>query len=125
MTKSVKYIITGIALIIIFLMIYGLNDPEINSFFPKCPFLSLTGYECPGCGSQRAIHQFLQGNVVAAFWYNPLFVLALPYLIIGGLFEFTPLKSKYAKAQRLLFGYKTIYVILVIIISFWIWRNVA
>ena len=125
MTKSGKLIIAGGVLITIFLVVYGYNDPNLNSFFPKCPFLSLTGFQCPGCGSQRAIHQLLQGNILAAFNYNPLFVVALPYIFIGGLFEFTPLKNKYAKAQRILFGYKTIYLILVIIISFWIWRNLV
>jgi uncharacterized protein DUF2752 len=125
MTKTGKLIIVGGVLIIIFLVVYGYNDPNLNNFFPKCPFLSLTGFQCPGCGSQRAIHQLLQGNILAAFHYNPLFVVALPYIFVGGIFEFTSLKNKYAKAQRILFGYKTIYLILVIIISFWIWRNLV
>ena len=123
MPKSKKLVIAGGFLLIIVLIIYGSIDPALNGFFPKCPFLSLTGYQCPGCGSQRAIHQLLHGNLATAFQFNPLLVLFLPYIFIGALFEFTSLKHKFLRTQRWLFGYKTMYLILAIIILFWVGRN--
>lgn len=56
-------------------------DPNAaNSPFPPCPFHALTGLYCPGCGSTRALHALLHGEVVQALAMNPLLVVALPVL---------------------------------------------
>lgn len=117
------YWIAGISIGLL-LLLYAMVDPAKSHWFPKCPFLWLTGYQCPGCGSQRAIHQLLQGNLNTAFAYNPLMVIALPYLFLGVLFEIPTFKNQYLTVQRFLFGYKTIRLIFVLIISFWILRNI-
>ena len=50
----------------------------------RCPFLSLTGIPCPGCGMTRALCHLLQGNFRVAFSYNPLvFVLPLYLFLIA------------------------------------------
>ena len=41
-------------------------DPEETRLIPACPFLSLTGLLCPGCGSARALHALLHGELAAA-----------------------------------------------------------
>jgi hypothetical protein len=53
-------------------------EPSHYSFYPQCVFHQATGLDCPGCGSLRALHQLLHGNLRAAFHYNPLLVSALP-----------------------------------------------
>ncbi len=53
-------------------------NPATAGFYPVCPFFALTGWYCPGCGSLRALHQILHGNLGAAFDLNPLLVMALP-----------------------------------------------
>src|ERR1700704_3037775 len=55
-------------------------DPATSGIFPPCPVHYLTGWYCPGCGSLRAIHQLLQGNLRAAWALNPLTVVLLPFL---------------------------------------------
>ncbi len=55
-------------------------NPATAGVYPACPFFALTGWYCPGCGSTRALHQLLHGNLGAAFDLNPLLVLALPFL---------------------------------------------
>ncbi len=55
-------------------------DPSTSTFYPPCPFHALTGGWCPGCGTTRALHELLHGDLVAAFGLNPLMVLALPLL---------------------------------------------
>jgi hypothetical protein len=40
-------------------VVFYFFDPAKLVLFPKCPFFAFTGYYCPGCGSQRAIHSFL------------------------------------------------------------------
>jgi len=122
MPRSGKFVLASVLVLAVF-FIYSTFDPASNSIFPKCPFLSLTGFQCPGCGSQRATHQLLNGDIAGAFQYNPLFVIALPYIFIGLFFQIPVFKNKYLATQKLLFGYKTIYIILVGIIFFWIFRN--
>jgi len=53
-------------------------DPDRYGFYPVCYFHAITGLNCPGCGSTRAIHQLLHGNVLAAARLNLLVVLSLP-----------------------------------------------
>lgn len=55
-------------------------DPTQAGWLPACPFHSLTGFFCPGCGSTRALHQMLHGRWGQAFGLNPLLVLSLPLL---------------------------------------------
>jgi len=75
---------TVVLFVIIFssaILLFFLFNPTDHSFFIPCPFNYATGYHCPGCGSQRAIHQLLHGNLSAAFWLNPLLIISLPIII--------------------------------------------
>jgi len=67
-------VVTG-ALVILYCI-----DPAEAAIFPPCPFHLLTGQYCPGCGSLRAIHKLLHGQLMAAFMLNPLLVVSLPLL---------------------------------------------
>jgi hypothetical protein len=55
-------------------------DPSRWAFYPTCQFHRVTGLQCPGCGSLRALHQLLHGRVAAAFHFNALLVVCLPCL---------------------------------------------
>ena len=56
--------------------------PGAYRFYPPCIFYAVTGLLCPGCGTTRALHQLLHGNVAEAFRLNPfLFVLMLGALV--------------------------------------------
>jgi len=64
--------------------------PGAHSFYPRCVFHAVTGLECPGCGSTRALHHLLHGRVAEAFRYNPMIfavmlagVVAMPSLARG------------------------------------------
>jgi Protein of unknown function (DUF2752). len=56
-------------------------NPSEHSFFPRCVFHSVSGWNCPGCGGQRALHHLLHGNFAAALQHNALFVVLLPLAI--------------------------------------------
>lgn len=47
---------------------------------PPCPFFTLTGIYCPGCGAGRCVTALLHLNLYAAFRFNPLMVIALPFV---------------------------------------------
>ena len=58
-------------------------DPEQPGHYPTCPFLAVTDWWCPGCGSLRAIHALTRGDVATATDRNVLTVLAVPVLILA------------------------------------------
>ncbi|MDE6139769.1 MAG: DUF2752 domain-containing protein [Alistipes sp.] len=68
-------IVCGIALIVVY---YWL-DP-CTWWTPKCPFKLWTGYSCPACGAQRALHAALHLDFYAAVRCNLFLIIGLPYL---------------------------------------------
>jgi hypothetical protein len=53
-------------------------EPSSAGWLPKCPLHSLTGWHCPGCGTTRACHALLHGELARAWACNPLLVVAAP-----------------------------------------------
>lgn len=62
-------------------------DPATAPFFPPCLFHVLTGLHCPGCGSLRAFHALLHGDVPRALSLNPLATAIMPFLFVGIVLE--------------------------------------
>lgn len=62
-------------------MLYSF-DPEGGAPYLPCPFRWITGWLCPGCGSQRALHDLLHGRIGEAFGHNAALVGAMPLLAI-------------------------------------------
>jgi len=58
-------------------------DPARSWIFPPCPVHYLTGCYFPGCGSLRAIHALLHGDVHRAWAMNPLTIVLLPFVAYG------------------------------------------
>lgn len=56
-------------------------DPNEAGHYPTCPFLMLTGLQCPGCGTLRAVHALTRGDVLTAIDLNVLTVAMLPVLV--------------------------------------------
>jgi Protein of unknown function (DUF2752) len=99
-----------------------LFEPGKSGFFPGCPFRALTGFACPGCGSTRGLHCLLHGQVVAAFEFNPLLILSLPF------FLYALLRYTYAAWRGLPLTWpqppaKYNWALFAVILSFWIVRN--
>ena len=64
-------------------------DPMTSAFYPRCPSKLLTGYDCPGCGTTRALHALVHLDFGAALRYNAaLFVLG-PLLLLYAAAVFT------------------------------------
>ncbi|MEU0568065.1 DUF2752 domain-containing protein [Nonomuraea sp. NPDC005983] len=59
----------------------GAVDPNQPGHYPTCPFLWVTGWYCPGCGTLRTIHALAHLDPVAALGLNPLAVVMLPFLL--------------------------------------------
>jgi hypothetical protein len=74
---------TAFATAVLSLVALRVFDPATSGVFPPCVLHYLTGWYCPGCGSLRALHQLLHGNLRAAWAMNPLTVVLLPFLTYG------------------------------------------
>jgi uncharacterized protein DUF2752 len=109
----------SLALGVIYLFIF---EPGKSGFFPICPFRALTGFTCPGCGATRGLHRLLHGDVVSAFELNPLFLVALPFLLFA-LVRYTnaALRHRTIKGNQLHPRY--IWMLFAVVLSFWIFRN--
>ena len=59
-------------------------DPRQYHFYPICFFHQTTGLLCPGCGALRATYQLLHGHLAAAFHFNPMLIVSLPFLFWYG-----------------------------------------
>lgn len=70
--------VAGIAVLFFF-------DPATTSFYPPCLFKTLLGMQCPGCGSLRAAHALLHGNISQAWALNKPLLVALPLAALAGL----------------------------------------
>lgn len=55
--------------------------PAEHSFYPRCIFHALTGWQCPGCGGTRAIYYLLHLHVAEAFHYNALVTVVAPFVL--------------------------------------------
>jgi hypothetical protein len=98
-------------------------DPATSGLFPPCPLLYFTGWYCPGCGSLRALHQLLQGNLRVAWAFNPLTVMLLPFLTYGGVsYEVFKLRGQYL--PRIVLPAVWIRALCAIIILFGFARNI-
>ena len=112
--------IAGVVLLAGTAVLYAF-DPEQSHFFPPCPLHALTGLYCPGCGSTRALHQLLHGHVAAAFDFNPLLVVALPFVLVGVARELWRLARGDAPPNRLPGGW--VWAVLVVVVAFGVLRN--
>lgn len=62
--------------------------PSRYAFYPPCPFHTLLGILCPGCGATRALAALLAGRWAEAARQNPLVVALAPALAVGAALEF-------------------------------------
>jgi hypothetical protein len=124
MSKKITIIVI-VLLVAVAISFYAFFDPQKYSFFPKCLFYSITGLKCPGCGSQRAIHQLLNGNISAAFHYNAMMVSAIPYLALGFVLEYYKPGNAFLNRLRLvLYHGRAVWAVAILILTFWLLRDI-
>ena len=114
MKKKYKFIVEILVLLLVSL--YYFFNPTVSNFFPKCPFHTITGLYCPGCGSQRAIHDLMHLNIFEAINHNALMFFAFTFGI--GLYLYS--KKKF---YDLIYHPKSPLIIFGIIFLFGVLRN--
>ncbi len=87
------YIMAAIGVLFYLYKLYQTDPAAGTEAFARCPVEWSTGLKCPGCGSQRAVHQLMHGNIEKAFEWNAMLVASIPYL----LFSLIPSKPTWLK----------------------------
>lgn len=96
----------------------------VKNVFPPCPFHALTGFYCPGCGSQRAFSALVHGELISALHYNLLMVACLPLLFYSAfIFVLNSLRRK-ELVQKIFYSVSFVRWLFVVVVLFWIARNI-
>ena len=98
-------------------------DPSTSRIALICPFKEVTGWDCPGCGGQRALHALLHGDFERAFRFNPFLIIGFPMIVLAFLTEgfhtrWTSWLKKHIVTQKFLYAY------IVLTFAWWIGRNI-
>ena len=101
----------------------GLVDPNQSGHYPTCPFLFITGYYCPGCGSLRAVHALTHGDVAAAVGFNVLTVVGL--VVLTGFWGLWVVRSWRRQPRTRVAPAWTLYLATGALVVFWIVRNLT
>lgn len=56
-------------------------EPVETPGFPRCPVYAMTGLQCPGCGTARALHALASGNPLSALRLNAFLAFVIPILV--------------------------------------------
>lgn len=79
MNQTRRNILAGLSGVVLWLGASGTK--QIREQLPACPFKTLTGLDCPGCGVTRAGYSITHGDILAAIDHNAL-VVAGPLIAV-------------------------------------------
>lgn len=120
--KYLTYAIMATILVAVIVYMYYQYDPSYSSLAPKCIVRQLTGYDCPSCGVQRAIHSLLHLDVERAFWLNPFIFVVAPYIVL--LILTTLCKGKvFCRMRRYVQRRVVVYSYIALYFIWWVVRN--
>ncbi|HEX8278066.1 MAG TPA: DUF2752 domain-containing protein [Segetibacter sp.] len=110
---------------IIAAMLYFYFDARYYSFFPRCTFFKITGFLCPGCGSQRAVSSLLQGDLVQALHFNVLAVASFPFILFSYTVSVLNALRIEPLIQNIFYSPLFVKIVLAVVILFFVIRNIA
>ncbi len=105
----------------IVLVVYYFLNPLTSGLAPKCLIKTLTGIDCPGCGSQRMFHALALGDFAGAWNANPFLICFIP--ILGWWVWIDLDTSTYPRAAHIINSHAFIFSVLIIIIIWTVIRN--
>jgi len=106
------------------LMALFLLNPVDFKLMPKCPFKLLTGWDCPGCGFQRAAHALLHGRMAEAWGYNRFLIYAMPWLVCVVLTEWVAEGERQERLRKIFEGRVAVYGYIVLFVAWGVARNI-
>ncbi len=112
----------GLAVAVMVAAIYYVFDPsEIGNLFPRCMFYTFTGYKCPGCGTQRALHALLHGDAGGALRFNA--ALPVTMLVVGVYLLAEAKRTAWPRFHMALNSRRAALAVAAAIMAWWLMRN--
>lgn len=102
-------------------VVYYYIDP-MTVMAPKCPFKFLTGWSCPACGAQRALHSLMHLHFAEAIKHNLFLIVGLPYLLLVAFVKVAG-EERFPKITTLAYSQITAFVYVALFFAWWIVRN--
>ena len=102
--------------------VYAVFDPAQSAWMPKCPIHVLTGFDCPGCGSQRALHSLLHGDLAGAARANAILFFFVPLLLLLATAEIN--RKRWPRFHKAMLHPGVIFGILAVVVCWTIARNI-
>ncbi|MCW2769119.1 MAG: hypothetical protein JWR27_552 [Aeromicrobium sp.] len=99
-----------------------LHDPHASGSYGYCPFLTLTGLPCPGCGGLRAVNDLTRGEVMAAVSSNLAAVCLVAFLAVSWL-VWTVRRARGRDVPMVVFTTRAALVVVPLIVVFGVLRN--
>lgn len=87
-------------------------------------FKLLTGWDCPACGLQRALHALLHGRFSEALAHNYFLLITIPVLVLVALTEYVFPPRLRNKWQRVLYHRYSIAALIALTLLWGIGRNI-
>lgn len=118
--KFFSFTVLGMALLGGAAVLFFFN-PGTHNFYPVCLFHKLTGLNCPGCGSTRALYALLHGSFHVALRDNALLILSMTVFVIWG----ARVMVKKLRGQTVAFEWssKILWAFLILSVVFGVLRN--
>ena len=113
----------GALLLLVLAAVLLAFNPSSAGFFPLCPFRACTGFDCPGCGTLRGVHQLLRGNLTRALGLNPLMVLSIP-LVAYAVFSSVLAGLTPKRLPAIFVSAKSVWILLAVILGYAFVRNI-
>lgn len=122
-----KQIITAVGILLLSaVLVYYVytHDPgNKENVYVSCTFKTLTGWDCSGCGGQRALYHLLHFEFLDALRYNAFFVLLIPYLALLFYYEIRRMIWKTPVPRNFFTSGKMVWIFLAVLFLFGILRN--
>ena len=109
----------SLALSAIVLNLFPLQD--YHAFYPHCPWHSITGTHCPGCGTVRGLNLMMHGDLLGLWRNNPLAMMLSPILVYASFNLFT--ESVWGYRLPRIHVPRWPLVLVIVIVSYWVVRN--
>lgn len=128
-SRTRRLLVAGVLLLLVAVamavgrLVDPMNPAAGGSLLPHCPLKWLTGYDCPGCGTTRALHALMHGDPAGAFAANPFMAASLPVIVAAACCEVAP-PWRLERLRRVLLSRTFIALYLVAALLWWVGRNV-
>ena len=80
--KYKKMLCIQIIILIFIVLLYIIIKSPLIKMVPNCWINETFGILCPSCGATRCLINLLNGNIIKAFKFHPIFFLTIIYLLI-------------------------------------------